>query len=61
MSNKTITLTLRHLKSRAVSDYTFSEHAEGWDDAMHAVADQLAKVGIAVEWRDATAKELEEQ
>jgi hypothetical protein len=37
---------LRHIKSRAVSDYTFSEHAEGWDDAVHEMAQWLDLVGI---------------
>jgi len=36
----------RHIKSRAVSDYTFSEHAEGWDDCLEEVMQLLDLYGI---------------
>ena len=35
-----------HIKSRMVSDYTFSEHAEGWDDCLAAVMARLTLAGI---------------
>jgi hypothetical protein len=47
LKGRKVTLPLlRHIKSRAVSDYTFSEHAEGWDDAVHEMAQWLDLVGI---------------
>ncbi len=47
-----IILERRYLKSRAVGDETYSEHSEGWSDAMDNVAQQLEARGIAVAWRD---------
>jgi hypothetical protein len=37
---------LRHIKSRAVSDYTFSEHVEGWDDCVWEMVAWLKHAGI---------------
>ena len=54
-----IVLTCRYLKDRSVSDYTFSQHADGWDDAMHDVEQQLKAAGVPYTVRDATAEELE--
>lgn len=36
----------KYLKDRAISDDTFSEYAQGWDDALYAVMDILKKMGI---------------
>jgi hypothetical protein len=36
----------RHIKDRAVSDYTYSEHAEGWDDCLEEVMQLLDLYGI---------------
>lgn len=55
-----IVLTFRYLKNRSISDYTYSEHAEGWDDAMHDVAMQLQTLNIPYTTRDATAEELKD-
>ena len=39
----------RHIKDRKVSDYTYSEHAEGWDDCLEEVAQLLDLHGIPFE------------
>ena len=48
---------LRHIKSRAVSDYTFSDHAEGWDDAVLEMAQWLDLCGIPYEEPAACTRE----
>lgn len=37
----------RYIKDRAVSDYTYSAHADGYDDCLTEIMDLLDRAGIS--------------
>jgi hypothetical protein len=37
----------RYIKDRSVSDYTYSAHADGYDDCLTEIMDLLDRAGIA--------------
>jgi len=49
----------RYIKDRSISDYTYSEHADGFDDCLEEVMQRLDLYGIKFEEpRDCTKESL---
>lgn len=47
----------RYIKDRSVSDYTYSAHADGYDDCLTEIMDLLDRDGISYDKPDRVTKE----